>query len=82
MDLQSEVTIEDVLRSALGLEIGRCGQLEMNRVARSLKLIGCHRIKTRSGTKRFGNTASQRRTRKKAGTSPSLEWDLTAKVLV
>ena len=52
MDLHSEVTIDEVLRNALRLEIGRCGQLEQNRVARSLKLIGCHKIRARSGTKR------------------------------
>jgi predicted P-loop ATPase len=33
VDLATEVTIDDVLRSALHLEIGRCGQAEMNRVA-------------------------------------------------
>jgi predicted P-loop ATPase len=48
MDLQSEVTIDEVLRSALSLEIGRCGQLEMNRVARSLKALGCLRFQART----------------------------------
>jgi hypothetical protein len=48
MDLHSEVTIDEVLRSALSLEIGRCGQLEMNRVARSLKALGCHRFQART----------------------------------
>jgi predicted P-loop ATPase len=53
MDLHSEVTIDEVLRSALSLEIGRCGQLEMNRVARSLRALGCHRFQARtSGGKR------------------------------
>jgi predicted P-loop ATPase len=48
IDLHSEVTIDEVLRSALSLEIGRCGQLEMNRVARSLRALGCHRFQTRT----------------------------------
>ena len=48
VDLQSEVTIDEVLRLALNLEIGRCGQLEMNRVARSLRAVGCHRFQART----------------------------------
>jgi predicted P-loop ATPase len=52
VDTASEVTIDDVLRLALHLEIGRCGQSEMNRVARSLKALGCHRIQVRTGAKR------------------------------
>jgi predicted P-loop ATPase len=48
VDLQSEVTIDEVLRLALHLEIGRCGQLEMNRVARSLRAVGCHRFQART----------------------------------
>ena len=48
VDLQSEVTIDEVLRLALHLEIGRCGQLEMNRVARSLRANGCHRFQART----------------------------------
>jgi predicted P-loop ATPase len=52
VDVSHEVTIDEVLRSALHLEIGRCGQSEMNRVARSLKALGCHRIQVRTGAKR------------------------------
>ena len=48
LDLHTEVTIDEVLRSALGLEIGRCGQLEMNRVARGLRALGCHRFQART----------------------------------
>jgi predicted P-loop ATPase len=48
LDLQSEVTIDEVLRQALHLEIGRCGQLEMNRVARSLKALGYQRFQIRT----------------------------------
>ena len=48
VDLQSEVTIDEVLRLALNLEIGRCGQPEMNRVARSLRAVGCHRFQART----------------------------------
>jgi predicted P-loop ATPase len=46
------VTIDDVLRFAVGMEISRCGQSEMNRVARSLRALGCHRVQVRSGDKR------------------------------
>jgi predicted P-loop ATPase len=53
VDASQEVTIDEVLRSALHLEIGRCGQSEMNRVARSLKALGCHRFQVRTGAKRI-----------------------------
>jgi predicted P-loop ATPase len=43
------VTIEQVLRLALGLEIGRCGQVEMNRVARCLRSLGLSRVQVRVG---------------------------------
>ena len=53
IDLHSEVTIDDVLRGALHLEIGRCGQLEMNRVARSLRALAVTGFKPEpSGGKR------------------------------
>ena len=52
IDVEFEVTIDQVLRNALHLEIGRCGQSEMNRVARSLRALGCQRTRTRTGTKR------------------------------
>jgi predicted P-loop ATPase len=52
MDLHSEVTIEEVLRLALHLEVGRCGHSEALRVSRCLKMLGCHRINTRAGTNR------------------------------
>ena len=44
----SEVTVEEVLRFALCREIGMCGQQEQNRVARSLKALGCHRVQVRT----------------------------------
>jgi predicted P-loop ATPase len=54
LDLNSEVTVDEVLRNAIHMEIGRCGQLEMNRVARSLKALGCHRFQVRTtGGKRI-----------------------------
>jgi predicted P-loop ATPase len=53
VDLNSEVTVDEVLRLALHLEIGRCGQSEMNRVARSLRALGCHRFQVRTGAKRL-----------------------------
>jgi predicted P-loop ATPase len=46
------VTIDQVLRQALGLEIGRCGQIEMNRVARCLRSLGLSRVQVRVGDKR------------------------------
>jgi predicted P-loop ATPase len=49
MDLRSEVTIDEVLRNALHLEIGRCGQPELNRVARCLTLLGYRRVQVRTG---------------------------------
>ena len=53
VETSTEVTVDEVLRSALHLEIGRCGQAEMNRVARSLKALGCHRVQVRTGAKRI-----------------------------
>ena len=46
---EDEVTIDSVLRFALSLEIGRCGQLEMNRVARVLRALGLVRRQRGSG---------------------------------
>lgn len=43
------VTVDQVLRLALGLEIGRCGQIEMNRVARCLRSLGLSRVQVRTG---------------------------------
>jgi predicted P-loop ATPase len=47
-----EVTVDEVLRLALHLEIGRCGQAEQNRVARCLKVLGLSRVQVRTGAKR------------------------------
>jgi predicted P-loop ATPase len=47
-----EVTIEQVLRFGVTLEIHRCGQPEMNRVARVLKSMGLVRRQKRSGDNR------------------------------
>jgi predicted P-loop ATPase len=44
-----EVTIEKVLRFGLQIEINRCGQPEMNRVARILKTLGYVRRQKGSG---------------------------------
>jgi predicted P-loop ATPase len=52
VETSTEVTVDEVLRSALHLEIGRCGQSEMNRVARCLRALGCHRMQVRTGAKR------------------------------
>jgi predicted P-loop ATPase len=50
---ETEVTIEKVLRDGLGIEIARCGQVEMNRVAACLKTLGFLRSQRRSGDKRL-----------------------------
>jgi predicted P-loop ATPase len=47
-----EVTIEQVLEVGLMLEINRCGQAEMNRVARVLKSMGLMRRQKGSGATR------------------------------
>jgi predicted P-loop ATPase len=52
VDSANEVTIEEVLRFALSLEIGRCGQIEMNRAARCLRSLGLSRVQVRIGDKR------------------------------
>lgn len=49
---ETEVTIEKVLRDVLGLELARCGQIEQNRIARSLRTMGFLRTQRRSGDKR------------------------------
>lgn len=43
------VSIAEVLRGALGMEIARCGQIEQNRVARCLKSLGLSRVQVRIG---------------------------------
>jgi predicted P-loop ATPase len=45
--LSSDVTVHDVLTGALNLDIGRCGQPEMNRVARCLRSLGLSRVQVR-----------------------------------
>jgi predicted P-loop ATPase len=52
VEAYNEVTIDEVLRLALHLEIGRCGQSEQSRVARCLRSLGWLRTRTRTGTKR------------------------------
>lgn len=52
VETSTEVSIDEVLRLGLHLEIGKCGQTEMNRVARSLRALGCHRFQVRTGDKR------------------------------
>ncbi|WP_441232687.1 VapE domain-containing protein [Bradyrhizobium sp. 1200_D9_N1_1] len=49
---RDEVTIEQVLRDGLGIEIIRCTQVEMTRAARCLKILGFNRHQRRSGDKR------------------------------
>jgi predicted P-loop ATPase len=50
---EAEVTVEKVLRDALGIELARCSQIEMNRVARCLRTMGFLRTQRRSGDKRL-----------------------------
>lgn len=52
VETASVVTIDEVLRFAVNLEIGRCGQSEMNRVARCLRSLGLSRVQVRTGDKR------------------------------
>jgi predicted P-loop ATPase len=47
-----DVSILDVLRLGIGLELSRCGQPEQNRVARCLQHLGLVRIQVRCGDKR------------------------------
>lgn len=48
-----DVTVEKVLRDGLGIDLVRCTQIEMNRVARSLRTLGYVRHQRRSGDKRL-----------------------------
>jgi predicted P-loop ATPase len=50
---ETEVTVEKVLRDGLGIELTRCGQIEANRVARSLRSLGFVRVQRRTGDKRW-----------------------------
>jgi predicted P-loop ATPase len=52
LERELEVTITEVLTNALHLDKSRWTQTEQNRVARSLKALGCHRIQVRTGAKR------------------------------
>lgn len=52
VETASEVTVDEVLRFAVNLELGRCGQSEMNRVARCLRSLGLSRVQVRTGDKR------------------------------
>jgi predicted P-loop ATPase len=45
----TEVTVDEVLRLALHLEIGRCGASEMTRAARCLRSLGWSRVQVRTG---------------------------------
>jgi predicted P-loop ATPase len=47
-----EMTIDEVLRFALAMEINRCGHVEQNRVVRCLRSLGLVRIRVRTGDKR------------------------------
>jgi predicted P-loop ATPase len=47
-----EASVEDILREAVHLEIGQCGQTEQNRVARIFRALGWQRFQKRSGDKR------------------------------
>lgn len=53
VETASEVTMDEVLRFAVKLEIGRCGQSEMNRASRCLKSLGLSRVQVRIGDKRI-----------------------------
>ncbi|MBR1190078.1 virulence-associated E family protein [Bradyrhizobium sp. AUGA SZCCT0160] len=48
----ADVSVEEVLRDVLHLEIGRWTQADMNRVVRSLKVRGLIRTQVRTGDKR------------------------------
>ena len=52
VEAASEVTMDEVLRFAVNLEIGRCGQSEMNRASRCLRSLGLSRVQVRTGDKR------------------------------
>jgi predicted P-loop ATPase len=45
----TEVSVDEVLRLGLHLEIGRCGQSEMTRAARCLRSLGWSRVQVRTG---------------------------------
>jgi predicted P-loop ATPase len=45
----TEVSVDEVLRQALHLEIGRCGPSEMSRAARCLRSLGWPRVQVRTG---------------------------------
>jgi hypothetical protein len=49
---RAEVTVGEILRDALHLEIGRCGQNEQNRVARCLLSLKWERKQVRTGVNR------------------------------
>jgi predicted P-loop ATPase len=49
---RSSVTIDEILRDALRLDISRCGQAEQNRVARCLRSLDWERKQVRVGGKR------------------------------
>jgi hypothetical protein len=49
---RSSVMIDDILRGALDLEVGRWGQQEQNRVARCLLSLDWNRKQIRTGDKR------------------------------
>jgi predicted P-loop ATPase len=49
---RTSVTVDEILHDAIHLEIGRCGQAEQNRVARSLRSLGWQRKQVRTGGKR------------------------------
>jgi predicted P-loop ATPase len=49
VEAYTEVTVDEVLRLALHLEIGRCGQSEMTRAGRCLRSLGWSRVQVRTG---------------------------------
>src|SRR4051794_19199242 len=48
----SDVSVEEILREVIRLEVGRWSQVEMNRVSRCLKSRGMIRVQVRTGDKR------------------------------
>ena len=70
VETTSEVTIDEVLRFAVKLEIGRCGQSEMNRASGASNPSGCHGFKSGSVTNGFINTVRQWKRGVRPRTSP------------
>lgn len=49
---ETQVSLENVMRDGIGLDLARCGQPEQNRAVACLKSLGFQRTQVRSGDKR------------------------------